>query len=51
MFIKHGDGKIISVIEGEEELTDEQKKFIKKQSIDLKKNDISEDKSSSKEKN
>ena len=51
MFVKYSDGKIISVIKGDEELTDEQKDFIKKQSSDLKKNDISEDKSSSKEKN
>lgn len=32
MFIKHGDGKIISVVDGDEDLTDEQKKSVKKMS-------------------
>jgi len=30
MFIKHGDGKIVSVFDTEDNLTDEQKKSVKK---------------------
>ena len=29
MFVKHGDGKIVSVLKDEEELTDEQKQAVK----------------------
>jgi hypothetical protein len=29
-FIKHGDGKIVSVLDTDEELTEEQKKSVKK---------------------
>lgn len=48
MFIKHGDGKIVSVIE-EDDLTEMQKKSVKELSEqDLK---LSENKSSSENKN
>lgn len=29
MFIKHGDGKIVGVLQSEEELTEDQKKSVK----------------------
>ena len=46
MFIKHGDGKIVSVVE-EEELTDFQKKSVKDLTKLVK---LSDDKSSSEKK-
>jgi hypothetical protein len=46
-FIKHGDGKIVAVIE-EDELTDQQKKAVKNSSLEQVK--ISEEKSSTNKK-